>query len=93
MAAFSYKHNPFTPEQYAEMLEKLGKLFVKWRLSNDFYRTKELHQAYRLWWFAKGPTGFSGSEDRLRFKQELFNHIMTMTGTNETTSFQDTNES
>lgn len=92
MGAFSYKHSPYTPAQYQELLDRLGKMFFKWRLGNVFYQSKPLEQAFKLWWFSKGPTGFCSADDRLRFKRELFSNILTMTAPNETPDLHDTDQ-
>jgi hypothetical protein len=91
MAAFSYRRNPFTPAQYQEMLDRLATMFFKWWFSRPMYEGQPRERVFKFWWMYKGPTGFAGSEDRLRFKQELWNHIQQIT--DETRRTEDSGQS
>lgn len=77
MAGFSYKNNPFTPEQYQAQLDVCSKMFLRWRVKLEFYKKKPIEQAFTLWWNLRGPTGFKTTEDSFRFRKELLANVLS----------------
>jgi hypothetical protein len=65
-----------TQVEYTAVLDKHATEFLTWLAEKDDRNTWSLERAFASWWFHKGPTGFRTSNDTIRFKRELYEHLV-----------------
>lgn len=70
---------PETEEDFQRVLKQHALSFLAWRAKSPNRKAQALLRAFQSWWLVKGPTGFRSAADALRYRDEVFAYVASVT--------------